>query len=270
MKRKNPIKGHRAVEWPDTIRRAARFCIEPKRFLPFFTTDVLVLTVAFLLMGSVVLPYGGIATGTLPPEVMSVMGGLAALFIAWFLVSLWIMGAVIHQSSKPKDLDESWLISTQRYPSLLAATVVVGVISFLASAVPVFGLMLVIIASLAFLLVGQFVVVEGTGFYEALQKSVLALRYKFNAVFLAWLVGGVLTCIIMFLFALPLISTVLYFAAQYGFEDAMLYMLVSLDWNVIYVESGILLLGISVSRTFLLHFLTDVYLQLNKKRFFIF
>jgi hypothetical protein len=221
-------------------------------------------------MGSVVLPYGGIATGTLPPDVISVMGGLAALFIAWFLVSLWIMGAVIHQGSKPREFDKSWLISIQRYPSLLAATVVVGVISFLAYSVPVFGLLLFIMASLAFLLVSQFVVVGGTGFYEALQKSVLALRYKFPAVFLAWLIGGVLTCIIVFLFALPLISTVFYFVTQYGLEDAMLYMLVSLDWNVIYVESGILLIGLSVSRTFALHFFTDVYLQLNKKRFFIF
>lgn len=269
-KMRNLIQGHRAVEWPSTIKRAARFCMQPKRFLPFFITDLLVITVAFLLVGSVAMPYAGLEAETLPPEVVSAVGILAALFIAWFLASLWIMGAVIHQSSKPKEFDKSWRVSARRFPNLLAVTIVVGIITFLLSSVPYIGLLLSIITSLAFLLVNQFVVVGGTGFYEAMAKSVKALRYKSLSIFLAWLIGGLLSLIIMAIFAMPLISTVFYFVAQYGLEDAVIYMMVSLDWNVIYIESGILMLGFSVSRTFGLHFLTDVYLQLNKKRFFIF
>jgi len=270
--RKNPIMGHgrRAVDWPGTIKRAARFCFEPKRFIPFFITDVLVITVAFLLIGGATMPYGGLAAGSLPLEADSAIVMLAILIIAWFMVTLWIMGAVIHQSSKPKEFDRSWLVSARMYPNLLAATAIVAVITIILSSVPQVGLLLSIVASLAFLFVIQFVIVGGMKFHQALAMSLKTLRYKFLAVFLSWLIGGLLSLAIMLVFASPLIATVLYFVATYGMEDAILYMMVSLDWSVIYVESGVLLLGLSISRTFGLNFLTGVYLQLNRKRFFIF
>jgi hypothetical protein len=267
---KNPMKVHRAVDWAKTIKRSARFCIQPRRFLPFFITDVLVITVAFLLFGNAAIAYGGLAVESLPPEAVSVVGVIMTLFIAWALASLWIMGAVIHQSSKPKELERSWIVSIRRYPDLLAVMIVVFVIKFLLAAVPQIGLLLACIASMAFLLASQFVIVGGLGFQKALSNSIKALRYKFPAIFHAWLIGGLLTLAIMAIFSLPLVSTLFYFVAQHGYEDAILYMMVSLDWNVIYIEAGILLLGFSVARTFLLHFLTDVYTQLNKKRFFIF
>ncbi len=269
-KMKNPMKVHRAVDWTKTIKGAAKFCVQPRRFLPFFIIDVLVITAAFLLFGNVAVAYGGLAVDTLPPEVASVIGVIATIFIAWVLASIWIMGAVIHQSSKPNELDRSWMVSMRRYPNLLAAVIVIFIVKFLLALVPQIGLLLSCVASMAFLFASQFVVVGGMGFHKALSNSVKALRYKFQAVFLSWLIGGLLTILILVLFSLPLLSTVFYFVANYGYEDAVLYMMVSLDWNVIYFETGILLLGYSVARIFLLHFLTDAYLQLNKKRFFIF
>jgi hypothetical protein len=270
MKRKNLIRSHMAVQWPRTVRRAAGFCVQPKRFLPFFVTDLLAITAAFLLLGSLAMPLGEFAAGYVPPEIIPALGGLTAVFMGWSLATLWITGAVIHQSSKPKEFSKSWSVSTSRFPNLFAASVVMAIISLLASSVPGIGLLLSAIASMAFLLVSQFIIVGGTGFCEALTKSVKAFRYKFPAVFLAWLFCGVLSVIIVLIFALPLLATVSYYIAQYGLEDAMLYMLVYLDWNVLYAEAGILLLGMSVSRVFLLHFLTGVYQQLHRKRFFIF
>jgi len=264
------IKNLKSVKWAASVKKSGSFCIQPKRFLPFFAADLVAVSLAFLLVSSNALSLEMFSYGYSPSELSYIFAGAGALLIVWILATLWISGAVIYQSWKPDGFRQSWTVAYRRYPSLLAVAIIAGLISFLVSSVPYIGILLSLIASMAFLLVNQFVIVRGSGFYLALVNSVKTFRYRVSPVILAWLLGGAFSSIIIIIFALPLVSTFVYFIEQYGMEEALVYMLVYVDRTWLYLEGGIFLLGVAISRAFGLKFLTEIYLQLNKKKFLIF
>lgn len=174
-----------SLKWGEPLKRGLGFCWNPKRWLPFFITDL-----ACLLF---VLLYIYCSTKTLISlQAFLLLGGtgyigsfllfLAPLFLAGvvcFLINLWITGAVIHQSHKEREFRKSWRISCRRYSSLLAAVIIVGLLTYIVSLFYTYGsaftagvgLLLIFIVSAALFFPLQIIMIKKQGFWDSLVGS---------------------------------------------------------------------------------------------------
>ncbi len=175
-----------AIEWGLLLKRGLGFCWKPKRWLPFFVTDLactlLVLIYIYYNMGNFLSMIMVISLGNTAylANFALFLAPIALIGIACALINLWISGAVIHQSYKEKEFRKSWGISCKKYPSLLGAVIVTGILTYLvslsyisnsvASAVYV-GVLLSFIASAALYFPMQIVIVKKQGFWNALVGS---------------------------------------------------------------------------------------------------
>ncbi len=264
------VKDVRSITFWESVKKSFRFCVEPKRFLPFLVLDLAAVTAVLLFVLNVDLTSSIVAGSAWTAQDFLLLGEIGTVMILWIFASIFVAGALIHQSWKPKEFRQSWSASLKRYPSMLLVAFLAGLIAFLASFVPVIGSVLSFVFSIAFLFIYQFVMVGGKGFYGALEGSAKTFRNKSMSVFVTWLLSGIFTMIIILVFALPAIALFAYSIAQYGAEMALVYMMVYNDRILIYLLGGILLLGLALSKTFGIKFLTEIYLQMNKKKFFVF
>jgi hypothetical protein len=270
VKKVKSVKSAKSVNWTESLKKSFNFCIEPKRFLPFFVTDLVGVYLAFMLVSSSIFSFTMLSLGFMPAELLYTIAAGIVVFIGWVLSTIFITGAVVYQSWKEKEFGKSWSVSCNMYLTLVAVTVIVALITFITSMLPYIGLVLPFIVTIAFLFVNQFVVLGNSGFRDALENSVKTFRNKIRAVLITWVLTAIFSSIIMLVFSLPLLSTFALFATQYGVEDAFYLTLFYQDTAWLYLEGIILLLGFSISKVFSLKFMTEVYLQLSKKKFLIF
>jgi hypothetical protein len=261
------VKEARSLNWRDIIVKSLTFSFFPKRWAPFFILDMGVLLTVFMLMGNLSMDALLLEESILTAETLSTMGWALLVMTAWVLLGLWFIGALIHQSWKPKEFMQSWKAALKRYPSLLAAFAVTSIVSFLLSLVPYLGIIFSLIIAMAFLLVFQFVVVGGQGFYNAIGGSVRAFRERTFTVIVAFLLNTVLAMAIVGIFAIPTIAIYLYYSLDVGAEMAATYMIYLMDRSVLAVVGSILMVGFSISKVFGLKLLTETYLKMTKKRF---
>jgi hypothetical protein len=260
----------RSLKWVEAITGSLKFCLLPKRWVPFFVLDLVAAFAVMLLFGNMPLESMLLEQTEITSEMFSAAGWATAFMVAWVLLSLWITGALIHQSRQPKEYRKSWGVAWKRYPSLLGAFVVTSVISYIFSSVPVFGYMFSLVISMAFLLVNQFVVIGGLGFFKAISGSVRTCWKTVFPIITAFALNTLLSLIIIGIFASPVLLTYLYYSMSMGLEEAMTYMLYSMDMALLAVLGSFSLLGFSISKVFSLRFITDVYLQMQRKRFTVF
>jgi len=128
-----------AIEWGLLLKRGLGFCWSPKRWLPFFITDLactlLVLVYIYFNMGTFLSMLTILSLGNTAylSHFLLFLTPIILLGIVCALINLWISGAVIHQSYREKEFRKSWGISCKRYPKLLAVVIVTGILTYLVS-----------------------------------------------------------------------------------------------------------------------------------------
>jgi len=266
------------IDFVAPLKKAFAFCLEPKRWLPFFILDLAFVAIGFTLIMSNSMTFLSMMMATsgveMSGEAAVLLLELVGLFAAWLLATLWITGAVIHQSHKEKEFAKSWNFSRNRYLSLLGAAAVTAVIAGLAAAIPTVGWIISILVGLVFFFTLQGVMIKGQGIMKSLEDSWHIFKHQPFKVFLMWLLITALAGIIALIFALPIIGlttrVVLDVAGTGGsITPADLMNLIStiqMQFNLFVVSGIIFILGLSIVRVMSIKAQTEFYLQLRKPK----
>jgi hypothetical protein len=143
-------------------------------------------------------------------------------------------------------------------------------LSLSVSLAPYVGEVLAVIVALTFLFVNQCVVISGLRFDRGLLASARLLLRKPAGVIFTGIVTAFVGILLIILFAAPLtIMLYSYFGLQMPdiLSAGTLFSGGGLDLKAAFVVS---LLGESISKVFVLKFLTDVYSHLRKKKWVLF
>ncbi len=263
------------VKYSSSIGKALRFAFMPKRWLPFFILDG-AFALLLLSYASSLLP---LLFGMQNPLSFSQLLGTAApalaLAILWGLGRVWLIASLIRQSWKEKEYSKSFRISPEKYLHVLAAIVIVAIISSLVSLVPLIGWILSIIVSLMFLFALQGIVIKDKGPVESLKDSYAIFRKNTLDVFLIWLIISIISIVIagafMFpamAFALGLLSPSIHAAAGATDTSSLAALLEPLFQNLPLLAAlgAVMLAGLSITQVFGIKAQTEFYLQFRKAR----
>jgi hypothetical protein len=253
------------VKWSEPVESGIRFGINPKEWLHIFIVDMVFLSAAFMYfyprMGEIINLFSAGSSGA--PMFLSVLGHiltLAAIFILWLLVMLWLDGVLIHQSWKGKEpLKNSWNFSAAKYITMIAAWASIGLISVAISIIPFVGWFLSIVASWVFLFTFIKIITSDSGFYESIVSSYEIFRKNPLEVVLAWLITSIIGGLIMLAFIIIPLIMLSASIAQSGLS-------VTLMNTPLLVSSVILFsIGNAISRCFIIKSLFGYYRQFTKK-----
>jgi hypothetical protein len=258
------------VPWAGFLRSGLLFSLRPKWFLPFFIADLSMLIAIALLAGD-----GGMealvsyAQNGLAAEYASVFLGMALVMLAWMVAGVAIGGMLVCKASDPrgKKCAETMLRSM---PSLIAAAFITAILSFCVSLAPYVGSVLSAVVAIIFLFASQFIVLSGARFDRGLLGSARLLMNKPAGVIFSWLAMSVLSLLLIVIFASPMAAMLYYsFGGQMpGIVSAG--MLTPQEELFFRIGVVVLVLGTSISKTFSVKFLTDVYSHLRKKKWIVF
>jgi len=189
------------VEYRKPIKKGIEFGLNPLRWLPIFIVDLIFFTIAFGVIvstGSLSSVTQTLMSGVPTTGAIAVLGWVALMGVAWFLVRLWVTGAVIHQTKKWKEFDKSWSVSASKYLSMLLAMIILIIIAMVVSFVPIVGGFLSIVVSVIFFFVMQSVIIKNNSASKALKdsyaifnKSLSRAKIK-DSVFILWAIVVVL------------------------------------------------------------------------------
>jgi hypothetical protein len=258
------------VPWSNFVKSGLSFSFRPKWFLPFFIADLSVLIAISLLAGD-----GGMealvsyAQSGLLEEYASVFFGMAAVLIVWMFAGVAIGGLLVYKASDPKGKKCAETL-LRRLPSLLAAAFIVAILSFCVSLAPYAGSVLSAVVAIVFLFANQYIVLSGARFDRGLLGSARLLLRKPAGVAFSWLVASVVSLLLIVIFASPMAAMLYY---SFGGQVPGIVSTGTLSaQDELFFRIGIVLLvfGTSVSKTFSIKFLTDVYSHLRRKKWIIF
>ncbi len=266
------------INFGDALRKGLRFCIEPKRWLPLFILDATVFGIVIhtLLTGmnSIMESLIEIEGNSMAPfPVAGYFIGLLLLGVMWYVIRLWILSSLVHQSIKPMDIEKAYRLSFSMLHKVIAATLLLAIISSIVGTIPLAGWIFSIIISLMFFFMMQGIIIDKLGVITTLKNSYGIFRKDPFDVFVVWFLIAIISTLILGLFSLPLVASFfgVFFSAVglTGTIDsgAMALLLIYLQENVVhFVAMGLVaLLGVDVSQVFSIKAQTEFYLQLKKK-----
>ncbi len=264
---KESFKTLSAIHWKSNIVTALKMSIEPKRFVPFFFIQSAIILLTLLLTGDTI--SGNIAfldAGIMTADVLLPVIGMMIAFAVLMIVNVWITGAMIHQAKSPKEYRESFRLAFGKLHHLIIAMFIVSLISNLSSMVQYIGALFVLLFTLMFLFVNQSIMISGNSFLEALKNSSRTFWGKKLVVLSSFVVGMTVTFAIVGISSIPLLG-VSFMEYPFLMDGSTVAELETLtDTPLMYAASVIILLGIAISTVFSIKFITDVYLQLKKKK----
>jgi hypothetical protein len=269
------------LDYGRSINRALMFGFSPKRWLPIFLLNLtfVLIVISFILVS---IPFftaftESQMTGTqMDSSVAIAMIGLVIPLVLvaffWYLLAVWIIGAIIHQTYKENEYMKSWKISLNRYLYLLAAMILVTVITGVVSVIPYIGWVISIIFGLMFFFAMQGVMISKLGPVESLKNSYSIFRKSALDVFLIWLIALIITLVIVGIFAIPaimlfiglLIPALSLSMTQAGIST-MLMNLIQSGFMIVAAVGTLIVVGMSVAQAFSLKLQTEFYLQFKKK-----
>ncbi|MBL7160466.1 MAG: hypothetical protein ISS93_01280 [Candidatus Aenigmarchaeota archaeon] len=259
------------VKYGETLSKALEFGIQPKRWLPLFIVDVIF---ALISLGYVFTNILGIKTMmgmqgiAVAPQIIGMILFFAVVFLVWFLVRIYISGSLYHQSYKEKEFDKSWKVAKQRYLSLLAVVIVVGIISGIVGMVPYIGWLFSIIVGLIFFFSMPMVIINKKDIGKSLKESYNIFKKRTIDVIICWLLISIITVIIVFVFAIPVLMavgfTIIPMIVGASSGAGILTSVIANGWLII-PAIIILLVGLSISTVFSHYAQTHFYLQLRKR-----
>jgi len=261
------------VNYGKVLGGSLKFSVAPKRWVPLFALDAVFFTSALAyIIANIFMFKSIVGSGGGGLAVVSTLIGaflvLFAGFIIWMLLRLYVSGAIIHQSAKPKEFNKSWTVSRQRYLSLLAVVILISALSFIVGMVLYIGWILSIIVSIVFLFSIPVVVVKRMSFDDALREGYKIFRKKPGEVFLAWLLITIVSGIIVLIFFTPMVlaawSVFMPILIGAGGNAAGLLALISNGWSL--VPFGLVcLVGLAITNVFALCAVTRFYPEFKKK-----
>jgi len=262
------------VKYLEILKKGLMFGVQPKRWLPFFIVDVVIfsLLVGFVLSNDL-LTASLLGVLVNPANLITFQGlaGVFVLLISWFIVRLWVMGAVIHQANKEKEFSKSWMISLRKYPSLLGAMILIMLISLFAGTIPFIANVLSILVGVVFLFNMQAIIVKNRTVISSFKDSYSLFKKHFNPItfndkrFFVWLaiviVLGIFSSFVYQTFTPPSLSVGLSLVGTAGFwitfsalAFLLFYSRIFRIWLAISIISGIITilfafpaLGIAIS-----------------------
>ena len=268
------------MDYSGALGKALGFCIHPQRWVPYLLADLVFVSAALALLLPNIDSFiylvslsGAEMNPMLVAPLFTAFFGVLLLFLAWGLVTLWINGAVIHQSHKEHEFNKSWSVSGKRYLSILGVTVITAAVGMIVGMVPYIGFVFSIIAGLIFFFTMQSVMVKGNGFAAALEDSYEIFKKHPFKVFLIWLLVAIMSVLILFVFSLPMLAlafkTILSVTAS-GLQDtaALIGLISAVQGNLVqfFVSGIILLVGFAITRAFAAKAQTEFYLQLRQPK----
>ncbi len=265
------------VNFGDAFRKGLKFCIEPKRWLPLLILDTAALAVVVVTLLS---GMSGVMDSLLdaqnnPLAMVSLSGyfiGFMLLGTAWYILRMWIMGSIIHQSFRPRELKGGYMLSLSRLHKVIVTALIVAVISGLAGAVPYVGWIFSLVITWAFFFIFQGIIIDNLGIVSTLKNSWGIFRKSPFDVFIAWLLIAVISALILGLFALPimgmffgmLFSSIMTSGSMGPGFAALLTVYLQNNLATVVALGFIALVGLELSQVFAIKAQTEFYLQLRK------
>ncbi|MFH0957012.1 MAG: hypothetical protein V1813_04090 [Candidatus Aenigmatarchaeota archaeon] len=254
------------------LKAGLSFSFRPKRFLPFFILGLILLfaEIAFINAGMGVDSLLLYAQYGIPEAEMPLFAGMLLVQVLGWIAGIAVTGAIVHQAAHPLEGRKSWPVALGRLPSLAAASFVIIALSLSVSLAPYAGVLLSIIVALTFLFANQCIVISGLRFDRALLSSARLLLKKPAGVLITGLAAVFIGMLIILIFTVPM-TIMLY--SYFGLEapdmlsSGALFSGGGLELKLAFMLS---LLGESISKVFMLKFLTDIYLHLRKKKWILF
>lgn len=189
-----------------SITEGFKFALSVKRVILYIIVDLIVFYILISFFSGLL--------GMIRSESFSVLRFLLSLglfvpaFIIIGLVQVWINGAMIDQAKyfpRERPLKKSFEYSISRYWSMLGALVIYAVINSLLSMPKYIGTILVLGFSLIMYYLYPVIIVGKKRCVDAFKKSYkIFMRYPLET-FITWLLQGIISLIVIVVFALPLI-----------------------------------------------------------------
>jgi hypothetical protein len=268
------------TDYGKTLGDALRFSVHPRRWMYFFILDLVFFTALFVYLFSnlpavaAMFPSASTAGPMALVLLIQFAGVSIFLFIVWFLIRIYIVGALIHQSVNPdfKKIGESWTTAKQRYFSLLVVIILVSVASSIVGAVPYVGWLLSIIVGLIFFFAIPPTIIDKKSFDDSIRISIDLFREKTADVFLTWILLIIMSAIIIIIFSIPALAVLLasLLPVFMGMQGAaagtgILNKLVQSGWYL-YPAALIFLVGFAITSVFSVFFQANMYQQIKKKK----
>ncbi len=266
------------VNFGDALRKGLKFSIEPKRWLPLFALDVSCLGIILLAlltgmggMTDILLETQGDMAAPMP--FTGYFLGFLALGTVWYILRIWIVGSIIHQSRRPKELEKGYVLSLKRLHKLITAAVAVALISGLTNMVPFAGWAIGLFVGWVLFFMFQGIIIDNLGVVSTFRNSWRMFRKSPFDVFIAWLLISMISMLIATLFALPFIIMFLgvflnpVFASGGTDPSTVAFLIIYIQNNLAAVVSAglVALVGLGLSQAFALKAQTEFYLQLKKR-----
>ncbi|MBL7160560.1 MAG: hypothetical protein ISS93_01775 [Candidatus Aenigmarchaeota archaeon] len=177
------------VKYLEALKKGIVFGVNPVRWGPVFALDA----VFFVLLVNLV--FGAVS-------LQGLLGGAAVLAVIWFLLRVWVTGALIHQTWRESETGKSWRVPYQRYLSILLVMIIVIFINIIVGMVPLINMLLIILVGVAVFFSLQAVVIRKRNSVDALRESYSLFRKRMDRIvlwdnkFLGWvLIVAAMLCI---------------------------------------------------------------------------
>jgi hypothetical protein len=260
------------------LRKALTFTTDPKRWLQLFLVDAAFLSLATLLiMGDINLMITilmNAESDVMPaiPMFPSIIALLATILF-WYIIRMWIMGSIIHQSFRPKDIEKGYRISFKRLHKIIIATIILALISSIAGMIPIAGPVISIVFGWMFFFAFQGIILDNLGVVSTLKNSFQIFRKSPFDVFVSWFLIVIISTLIWALFSLPLIAGFfgLFYNALFATgtmqPDTLALLLMYAQQNIVSVFALVLvsILGGSISQVFSAKAQTEMYVQFKNR-----
>lgn len=266
------------VNFGDALRKGLRFSAEPKRWLPLLALDAAVLAVALAVLMSGMGPIvGSLLEAQSDPLAMAPLTGYVVGFtllgIAWYVLRIWIMGSLIHQSARPGEIRKGYTLSLSRLHRVIVAILLTAIISGLAGMVPYLGPLFSIVVSLLLFFIFQGIIIDNLGAVSTIKNSWGIFRKSPLDVSIAWLLIALVSSCIMLVFALPLLIVFFGFmfssmmASGVAGSGTAALLAVQLQSNLSVLAPLLLIavVGLELSQAFAIKAQTELYLQFRKR-----
>ncbi|MBU0530529.1 MAG: glycerophosphoryl diester phosphodiesterase membrane domain-containing protein [Nanoarchaeota archaeon] len=273
------------INYGEAIGNTFRFSFSFKRWFPFFIVNV----IFFLLALGLTIPNmeafitmmttNTFASGGL--LIVQYIAAMAALFVVWALLLIYISAAIVHQSHKEKEVKKSWQVARKKFWSFLASLIVITLITLVISVAlslipfigPFLGNIASIIISIMFFFAFPAIVLKNQGFHDGLKDSYDIFKKNVLRVILIWIVIILINWVIAFVFAIPLMGVFLT-----AFTDLLVVgtfsatsvvsLIAAIQNNLafIVIAGVIAIAGMSITQVFQLKAQTEFYKQFRKKK----
>lgn len=268
------------IEYTEIMTKAFNFSYRPRRWLPLYIADLVFLAiflVLFLSNSEALIAFAELSMESQPDfaataaMINSVLYALS-LGAVWMIVRIWIAGAIVHQSHKPKEFDKSWRVSGNRIFTLVITSFLVSLIGMIGGAIPTVGWVVSLVLTWVFFFIIQAIIVDNLNVIESMKKSYHIFRNKAFDVFVIWILIALVSISIVVIFSMPMIASFVGSFMTMAMAEAssaealsLFFLAVQENLGVMVVTGMIALVGMEISTVLGLKAQTDFYMKAGKK-----